>query len=468
MFMNNLESILDIIKRPFNQEIKTGCQDRAVIGGFKDYISNWVEKANQYATLYQKNLLADLADLFKDYDEIQPGTRQIRLQEAARIIEQLCDQKISKEIETKKQEPRPKREIDKKPIRYDPGKDMMLSMPIQNITNIGTKRAQLLTEELGIRTVGDLLEYYPRDYLDRSRIKQIYQVGRTNDYETIQGIVVNHIEANPRRVGGMKYSKTVIYDQTGTASLIAFGKRIQYIVNSLKLDTKVIVSGKFKREYGEIQTTEFTYEVLSDEDAELIHTGRIVPVYPLTANLNQRSLRRWIKSVVDDYASFVPEILPQDIIERYSLLDRSSAIRNIHFPDSQKLLDSARHRLAFDELFLLELGLGLRKKSWDMSEVGISFKRKTDLIPKFISSLPFQLTSAQKRVIAEIESDMQSNRSMNRLLQGDVGSGKTVVAAVAMLLVVDNSYQSALMAPTEILAEQHYNTLNKLLSSMNI
>lgn len=466
--MNDLESILDIIKRPFKQEIKTGCQDRAVIGGFKEYVSNWVGKANQYANLNQKNLLADLANLFKDYDEIQPGIRQIRLEEALRIIEQLCDQKVSKEIKLKEQEPKPKPKTDRKLIRFDPGQETMLSMPIQNVTGIGIKRAQLLAEELGIRTVGDLLEYYPRDYLDRSRIKQIYQVGRTNDYETIQGVVVNHIEANPRRIGGMRYSKTVIYDQTGTASLIAFGKRMQYIANSLKLDTKVVVSGKFRREYGEIQTTDFTYEVLSDEDAELIHTGRIVPVYPLTANLNQRNLRRWIKSVVDDYVSFVPEILPQDIVERYSLLDRSSAIRNIHFPDSQKLLDSAKHRLAFDELFLLELGLSLRKKSWDMGEVGISFKRRTDLVPRFISSLPFQLTSAQKRVISEIESDMQSHRSMNRLLQGDVGSGKTVVAAVAMLLAVDNSYQSALMAPTEILAEQHYNTLKKLLASMDI
>jgi len=460
--MNDLLSILDIIKRPFKQEIRTGCQDMAVYGGFRDYIANWVNRANQYANSDQKALLAELSGLFKDYNEIQPGTRQARLKEAIKIIEQICDQPTSENPQE------PKLKVEQKPIRYDPGQETMLSMPIQNVAGIGTKRAQLLTEELGIRTIGDLLEYYPRDYLDRSRIKQIYQVGRTNDYETIQGVVVNHIEANPRRIGGMKYSKTVIYDQTGTASLVAFGKRIQYIANSLKIDTKVVVSGKFKREYGEIQTTEFTYEVLSDEDAELIHTGRIVPVYPLTANLNQRNLRRWIKNVVDDYVSYVPEILPQDIIERYSLLDRSSAIKNIHFPDSQKLLDSARHRLAFDELFLLELGLSLRKKSWDMGEVGISFKRKTDLVPRFISSLPFQLTSAQKRVITEIESDMRSNRSMNRLLQGDVGSGKTVVAAVAMLLAVDNDYQSALMAPTEILAEQHYNTLSKLLANIDI
>jgi ATP-dependent DNA helicase RecG len=471
IIMNDLTSILEIIKRPFKQEVKTGCQDKTVIGGFKNYVINWVDKANQFADSDQKSLLVNLANLFKDYDEIQPDIRQIRLQEASRIIEQLCSPQVSEQPKPKKTEsedpkPQPKPKIEHKPTRYDPAQEMMLSMPVQNIAGIGIKRAELLAEELGIRTVGDLLEYYPRDYLDRSRIKQIYHVGRTDDYETIQGVVVNHTDIHPKRAGAMKFSKTVIYDGSGVASIVAFGKRSQYIANSLKLDTKVVVSGKFKREYGEIQTTEYTYEVLSDEDAELIHTGRIVPVYPLTANLVQRSLRRWVKTVIDEFVSFVPEILPPDILERYSLMDRMLAVKNIHFPESQEHLDSARQRLAFDELFLLELGLGLRKQSWETEEPGISFKRQTDLIPRFISSLPFQFTSAQKRVIAEIENDMQSTRTMNRLLQGDVGSGKTVVAAVAMLLVVDNSYQGALMAPTEILAEQHYNTLNRILAPL--
>jgi len=470
--MNDLQTILDIIRKPLKLEAKTGCLDRAVIGGFRDYVVKWTEKACEYANPVQKDLLTNLAELFKDYPDIQPETRQVRLNEAANIIERLCNPQDSEPIEQTERKPKeplkPKVQVERTDIRYDPGREMMLSMPVQNVAGIGTKRAETLAEEVNVRTVGDLLEYYPRDYLDRSRIKQIYQVGRTGEYETIQGVVVNHIEFTPRRVGAKKMSKTVIYDQSGVASLIAFGKRTQYMASSLKENTKVVVSGKFKREYGEIQSSEYTYEILSDEDAELIHTGRIVPVYPLTAKLVQRSLRRWIKHVVDEYVSYIPEILPLDMRERYSLIDKPTAVKNIHFPDSQEHLDSARQRLAFDELFLLELGLGLKKKSWETEEPGISFKRQSNLLEDFISSLPFRLTNAQKRVFKEIEVNMQSTKPMNRLLQGDVGSGKTVVAAMGMLLAVDNSYQGALMAPTEILAEQHYNTLNKILTPMGI
>ncbi|HGJ66173.1 TPA: ATP-dependent DNA helicase RecG [bacterium] len=471
--MNDLQSILEIIQKPFKIEIKTGCQDRAVIGGISGFITIWVEKANNFAdSAIQKSLLNELTGLFRDYAEIQPANRQLKIREAQRIIGQLCNPQETNLTQEEDDEPPTQKEpeinIERTEPRYDPSGEEMLHMPIQNISGIGQKRAELLREEVGIMNVSDLLEYYPRDYLDRSKIKQIYQVGRSNDYETIQGVVVNQMDINPKRANAQKFSKTVIYDQTGVASLVAFGKRVQYMASALKPDTKVVVSGRFKREYGEIQSTEYTYEILSDEDAELIHTGRIVPVYPLTAKLNQRSLRRWLKIAVDQYASFVFEILPYDIRERLSLIDRISAVKNIHFPESQKHLDSARQRLAFDELFLLELGLGLKKQKWQIDEEGIIFRRRTDLVQRFIESLPFKLTKAQNRVIAEIESDMQSNRSMNRLLQGDVGSGKTVVAAIAMLLAVDNDYQSALMAPTEILAEQHYNTLNKLLQPMGL
>ncbi len=351
-------------------------------------------------------------------------------------------------------------------ISQDTGQLAALATSVEYVKGIGPKRARMLAEEISVRSVGDLLEYYPRDYLDRSRIKSIYQVGRSNEYETIQGVVVNQMEFTSRR--STKVLKIVVYDETGVASLMAFGKRVQYMKTSLKIDTKVVVSGKFKRDYGEVNTSDYTYEVLSDEDAELIHTGRIVPVYSLTAKLNQRSLRRWTKRIVDDYASYVPEILPMEIRRRQRLLDKPAAVKNIHFPDTHERLRTARHRLAFDELFFLELGLGLKKKRWEVEELGISFPRQSDLLQRFIASLPFQLTNAQKRVFAEIEADMRSTRPMNRLLQGDVGSGKTVVAAMAMLLAIDNSYQGALMAPTEILAEQHYNTLTSLLYPMGI
>ena len=499
--MNDLESILDIIQRPFKLEVKTECQDKAVIGGLGSYVINWVEKASDGAKSNQESLLQNLAELFRDYSEILPAERKSRLQEASNLIDQICSQ--MEEISDMRPETGDVRHEESAPdlksegssprsqvpglesevsgltsqvsdqelssqveISQDTGQLAALATSVEYVKGIGPKRARLMAEEIDVRTVGDLLEYYPRDYLDRSRIRSIYQVGRSNEYETIQGVVVNQMEFTSRR--STKVLKIIVYDETGVASLMAFGKRVQYMKISLKIDTKVVVSGKFKRDYGEVNTSDYTYEVLSDEDADLIHTGRIVPVYPLTAKLNQRSLRRWTKRIVDDYASYIPEILPMDIRRRQKLLDKSTAVKNIHFPDTHERLRTARHRLAFDELFFLELGLGLKKKRWEVEELGISFPRQSDLLQRFISSLPFQLTNAQKRVFAEIEADMRSTRSMNRLLQGDVGSGKTVVAAMAMLLAIDNSYQGALMAPTEILAEQHYNTLTSLLEPMGI
>ncbi len=478
--MNDLESILDIIQRPFRLEMKTEYLDKAVIGGLGDYVRNWVTKVDQDATTHQMTLLEELAELFKGYAEIQPIERKPRLEQASNIIDQLCrrserqgdrgtgGQAVTRSAAappSKSKTPEPE-SLSQEAVNPDPDQLIALSTSVGYLKGIGPKLAQLLGETVGIITVGDLLEYYPRDYLDRSRFKSVYQVGRANEYETIQGVVVNQMEFTSRR--SKKVLKTVVYDETGVVSLLAFGKRVQYMKNALKIDTKLVISGKFKRSYGETQTSDYTYEILSDEDAELIHTGRIVPVYPLTARLNQRSLRRWLKTVVDQYGSYVPEILPLEIRKRRRLIDKAEAVRNIHFPDTHGHLAAARRRLAFDELFFLELGLGLKKKRWEIEEPGISLQAQTDLLQRFVSSLPFQLTAAQKRVFSEIEADMKSSKPMNRLLQGDVGSGKTVVAAMAMLLAVDNSYQGALMAPTEILAEQHYNTLTSLLNPMGL
>lgn len=476
--MNDMESILQIIQRPFRQEIKTKCQDRVVIGGLGAYVTNWAVKANENAASEHTELLRNLAGLFTDYPEIQPVTRKSRLQAASSIIDQLCGR--AKDIQEKLIDVSPAPQVKDAPdespasdlqaepveISQDVGQLAALAKSMEYVKGIGPRRAQLLGEEIDVITIGDFLEYYPRDYLDRSQFKPIYQAGRSGEYETIQGVVVNQTEFTSRR--STKVLKVIIYDETAVASLVAFGKRTQYMKNSLKVDTKVVVSGKFKRDYNEVTTSEYTYEVLSDEDAELIHTGRIVPVYPLTAKLNQRSLRRWIKAIVDEYASYVPEILPVDIRKRQKLIDKAVAVKNIHFPETDKHLKAARHRLAFDELFFLELGLGLKKEKWETEEPGISFQPQSDLLQRFLSSLPFQLTSAQERVFNEIKSDMGSTRPMNRLLQGDVGSGKTVVAAMAMLMAVDNEYQGALMAPTEILAEQHYNTLTNLLEPLGL
>ncbi|MBD3183184.1 ATP-dependent DNA helicase RecG [Candidatus Poribacteria bacterium] len=485
--MSDISKILDTIKKPFRLEAKNNCQDRIVIGGLGSYVTNWVDKALNIAPDDQKELLSNLQNLFADYPDAQPDERKDKLREAIQVIKRLKGEqtsepsnKIENKITDNSAEPKNNRTTENKKdldlkvslqVEVATDSDLMtaLSTSVENIAGIGLKTAKLLGEEVGIHNLADLLEYYPRDYLDRSQFVPIYQVGRSGSgYETVQGIIVNQMEITPRRAKARKFMKTVIYDETGVACLVAFGKRVQYMKNALKNGMKLVVSGKFKRDYGEIQTTDYTYEVLSDEEAELIHTGRIVPVYPLTAKLNQRSLRRWIKSVVDNFCDYVPEILPADIRERQELIDRPKAVRSIHFPESKGYLSAARKRLAFDELFLLELGMGLKKSRWDKEEPGIAFQTKTKIIQDFVKSLPFELTNAQKRVFSEIKKDMEDSTPMNRLLQGDVGSGKTVVAAMALLMAIDNGYQGAIMAPTEILAEQHYNTLTNLLGSMGL
>ena len=354
------------------------------------------------------------------------------------------------------------------PISTDPASLKFLETEIQYASGIGPHRAAKLITELNIRTVRDLLEYYPRDYLDHGHFRSIYEVGRTSEHETIQGAVVNQSQFTPNRKGAQAVGRIAIYDQTGVAQLVNFGRRAGYLKHLLKVGTQVVVSGKFTRRNNEIQTTDFEFEVLEAEDADLIHTGRIVPKYALTAKLTQRMLRQWTKMVVDNYAGDYPEILPLNIRQQNQLIDRCTAIQEIHFPSSEGYKDAARRRLAFDEFFLLELGLEIKKQRWKTEEKGIAFQVEGELLNRFIEALPFQLTAAQKRVIEEIKSDMANVQAMNRLLQGDVGSGKTIVGAVAALCAIQSGYQGALMVPTEILAEQHTYNLSELLEPLGL
>ncbi|MCK4273077.1 ATP-dependent DNA helicase RecG, partial [bacterium] len=215
------------------------------------------------------------------------------------------------------------------------------------------------------------------------------------------------------------------------------------------------------------------FEVLSGSDHELIHTGRVVPLYPSTADLKRarlgsRGLRRIIKPALDRLGSDIPETISSAILERNGLMARWEAFQNVHFPDNIAAAKEARRRMAFEELFYLELSLALRRSRRRQRADGIVFQKANSLISRLLEELSFQLTPAQKRVLHEIRADMKSKRQMNRLLQGDVGSGKTVVALITMLIAVENGYQATLMAPTEILAEQHYLTLQNLLNKLGV
>ena len=345
-----------------------------------------------------------------------------------------------------------------------------LTEPLQYLKGIGPRRAEMLREELSLQTVGEFLAYYPRDYIDRSKMVEIYRVGRREDDEpeTIQGKVVNHTSSPTAR--GKRIGKISIYDGTGVAMLVNFGRRIGIMKSLLPTDTEVVVSGKFTRRYNEIQATDYEFELFEEDN--LIHTNRIVPKYPLTAKLTAKMLRAWMRTALDEYGQQIPEILPLALRQRQSLIDRQSAINEIHFPTSETHRNAAQKRLAFEEFFLLSVGMEM-KKEHRISEDGIAFQvgmkaheTSSSLLRDFLASLPYELTGAQKRVFTEIQNDMRQKTVMNRLIQGDVGSGKTVVAAMALLCAIENGYQGALMVPTEILAEQHYYNLSEMLKHL--
>ena len=356
------------------------------------------------------------------------------------------------------------------PVSTDLDSLDFLSEPLQYLKGIGPRRAGMLLAELKIETVGELLAYYPRDYIDRSKMVEIYRVGRAEDDEpeTIQGKVVNHTSSPTAK--GKRIGKISIYDGTGVALLVNFGRRIGIMKSLLPVDTEVVVSGKFSRRYNEIQATDYEFELFEEDN--LIHTKRIVPKYALTAKLTAKMLRMWMRTALDTYGQQIPEILPLELRQRQSLIDRQSALNEIHFPTSEAHRKAAQKRLAFEEFFLLSVGMEL-KKDRKISQEGIAFQMDTEtqdnapsLLRDFVASLPYKLTGAQKRVFGEIQNDMRQKNVMNRLIQGDVGSGKTVVAAMALLRAIENGYQGALMVPTEILAEQHYYNLSEMFESL--
>lgn len=359
------------------------------------------------------------------------------------------------------------------PVSTDVESLEFLNNPLQYIKGIGPRRADTLADEIDIRTVGALLEYYPRDYIDRSKTVEIYNVGRREDGEpeTIQGKVVNHVTTPPVAKGRKSIGKVSIYDGTGIAVLVNFGRRIGYIKSVLPADTEVVISGKFTRRYNEIQTTDYEFEIFEEEN--LIHTKRIVPKYPLTAKITAKMLRTAVRNALDEHGDMIPEILPLTLRQKHQLIDRQQAINEIHFPTSEAHRRAAQRRLAFDEFFLLSIGMEMRKDN-RTSQNGIQFEIESalqnsdSLLRKFVGSLSFKLTNAQKKVFNEIREDMQSPRVMNRLIQGDVGSGKTAVAAMALLCAIQNGYQGALMVPTEILAEQHFHNLSTLLIPLGV
>jgi ATP-dependent DNA helicase RecG len=349
-----------------------------------------------------------------------------------------------------------------------------LSMSVQYVKGIGPRRASAL-EGRGIRTVADLLHYYPFGYIDLNNILRIGSLRReveSGNYVTVIGTVrsIELVGRPPRQ-----RLSIVLGDETGTIQLLFFA-RVQYFKKAFTEGESLAVSGKVTLFAGRPQMVHPSIDRVSGDENELqgfLHTRGLVPKYGSSeelkdVNLHVKGLRRIMRTVVDDYVPFVGDHLPAAMLERHSLTTLRTALRSIHFPEDAPSLESARRRLKFDELFAMQLMLALYRASVKVDTPGIPFRTDSSLARKLVDSLPFSLTNAQKRVIREIGEDMKSPRPMNRLMQGDVGSGKTIVALTAMLIAIDNGYQAAIMAPTEILAEQHFRTLSAFLVNLPV
>ncbi len=334
------------------------------------------------------------------------------------------------------------------------GKSAALSAPTTVLPGVGPRHAQTLTR-LGLYTLGDMLYYFPRRYDDYSQLKTI---NRLNYGE--ETTVIGTLEfANSRtfRNGRTQVVEGLISDGSGTLRLTWFNQ--PWIIRKLHPGMQVVLSGKVDQYLGRLVMNNPELEPLEQEH---LHTNRIVPVYPLTANITQRWLRKLMYDVVTHYAPRLYDNLPEYIRQSEELVDLGTALLQVHFPGSLEQLKHARYRLAFDEIFFLQLGVLRQKVAWQ-ERPGSIFQASDAWLEDLISSLPFELTGAQRKALQDIRSDLASGHPMNRLLQGDVGSGKTVIAALGAAMIIKGDAQAAIMAPTGILAEQHYRNLVNLL-----
>jgi ATP-dependent DNA helicase RecG len=333
-----------------------------------------------------------------------------------------------------------------------------LKAPVTAVRGIGQKQSQLLSK-LNLHTIEDMLYYFPRRYDDYSELKLIKDL-QYGEEVTILAWVKSITTFNTRNKK-QKIIQAIVSDDTGSIQLMWFNQ--EYHLRYLRKNMFLSISGKVEQYMGRLVMYHPDYEQIEKDQ---LNTKRIVPVYALTARLSQKWLRRMIYNVVNFWAPKIPEFMTEYILEDADLIDLSTALKEIHFPESVPSLKKARYRLAFDEIFLLQLGVLKQKYEWS-HQVGQPYTAEDDWLLERIKHLDFSLTHAQMRVLSEFRKDLASGQPMNRLLQGDVGSGKTVVAALAVAIVTKHGAQGAFMAPTSILAEQHYASLKKLLANPN-
>jgi ATP-dependent DNA helicase RecG len=334
----------------------------------------------------------------------------------------------------------------------------MLDSNIQYLKGVGPSRA-LKLQKLDIYTIGDLLNYFPVKYEDRRRVKKINEISEPGKYLLKVKIVEKPKHTKLKKK--MTMIKAICKDDTGFIALTFFNN--DFLLDKLIPGEWFYVFGNVKIAFGKFETANPEIE-RADKDWK---AGRILPVYGLTYGLTNNEITKLVKTALETYYDRIQNILPEEIIREHGLTSRREAIRNLHFPSDSRKYSLAKKTMAFEKLLIMQLGLFNIKNNFSNEISHIKIKKR-DLAERLLTSLPYKLTSAQLRVIEEIKEDLKGNKIMNRLVQGDVGSGKTVVAVYAMLAAVSSGYQASMMAPTEILALQHYETVKECLNLAGI
>ncbi|MBQ7410902.1 MAG: ATP-dependent DNA helicase RecG [Clostridia bacterium] len=333
-----------------------------------------------------------------------------------------------------------------------------LNKDIKYIKGVGPNRATLLNK-LGIYNLKDLITYFPREHEDRGKAKGIAEL---EDGEEALICAYPVARMNEIRIrGNLTLCKLIVRDETGTMQITWYNQ--SYLKNTFKPNERYKFFGKVSKKYGKVEMQSPVYETENSNR----NTGKIIPIYPLTYSLTQNTIRKIIESGLNEIDGKLEETLPKYILDKYNLYDYNTAIRQIHFPDNFANFNLAKKRLVFEELFSMQLALLSLKNKYEIKKPGIEFSKDAKM-SDVIDILPFKPTGAQRRVLEEIDRDMESNKPMNRLLQGDVGSGKTVVALIAAYKAVKSGYQAVIMAPTAILATQHLETFNDILKDSGI
>ncbi len=333
-----------------------------------------------------------------------------------------------------------------------------LKQSVQYVKGVGPNNV-LLLQKLGINTLEDLITFFPRNYEDRSKPKKIYEL--VDGEEALIDVVCASKVSEVRFARNKVMLKMLVRDDTGDCVITWFNQT--YVKNQFKIGERYQFYGKISIKYGRVEMTKPVF----DKEGLNKNTGKIIPIYPLTYKLSQNKIRSIIENGLKLISDKLEETIPEYILKQYNLMDLNTAIKKIHFPDSFETYNKARTRFVFEELLTVQLALSSLKSRYDKEVDGIKFDKNVKM-SDVINSLPFKLTKAQLRVLEDIDNDMENIKPMNRLLQGDVGSGKTIVSIIAAYKAAKSGYQTAIMAPTAILAEQHMQEFSKVLEQFGI